>query len=153
LTGAYKYSTREDFPFYFRIPSRQLNPLRRAQLSKMLVSVLTQLWTLAAASLAYNCTPYNFPMNDIGLPGQCMSTADIADKIVDANPEGMGSAHVWVNPVALPLERDENNLFTNHYCFARDFNCEKIGHTVNDAIKLCQRRLAKLVRTPAMLLR
>ena len=110
----------------------------------MRLSVLAPLWTLFATSLAYNCTPYNFPMNGIELPSQNISSADIADKIIEADPEGMGSAHVWGSPGSpVPWKRDENNLFTIPYCFARDFDRENIGHTVEDAIEQWFRKISQ----------
>ncbi|KAJ4338586.1 hypothetical protein N0V87_003916 [Didymella glomerata] len=64
----------------------------------MRLSDLTQLCTPATTSLAYNRTSYNFPINGIGLPGQNISNTDIADRIIDASSEGMGSTYVWGNP-------------------------------------------------------
>lgn len=98
--------------------------------------LLAQLFTLAANSSAYNCNTHNFPLDGSWIPGQNVPNADITDKFIDANPEGMGSAHIWGSPGRLiPWERDENNLFTIHYCFSRDWNREHIGATVEAAIE------------------
>lgn len=56
----------------------------------------------------------------------------------------MSSAHVWGNPGGpIPWERDENNRFTICYCFARDYDRENIGDTVETAIEEWWREIGR----------
>ena len=54
-------------------------------------------------------------MNGIGLLGQNNSSAEIAVKIIDADPKSMGSVHAWGNPGGPPpMERDEDKWSHTH---------------------------------------
>lgn len=101
--------------------------------SSLYVPVLAM---LASTSAAYNCNSYAFPLNGSWSPGQNVSITEGSTPSIDANPEGMGSAHVWGNPDGpIPWERDEDNLFTIKYCFLRDYDRRNLGDMFETAIE------------------
>ena len=57
----------------------------------------SQLFTLTATSLAYNCNSYNFPLDGLWVPRQSNSNAAILDKFATANTDDMILADIWGN--------------------------------------------------------
>ncbi|KAJ4994107.1 hypothetical protein SVAN01_00584 [Stagonosporopsis vannaccii] len=84
--------------------------------------IFSLLRVLAAASVAYNCISYAFPLNSSWLPGENITNTETS--LIFGNTSG-----------PIPWQRDESNLFTIHYCFIRDYDRENIGGIVQAAIK------------------